>query len=199
MTRAIEAMRRQVARAAAGARAAFRGVLTGLQLAPKIQLASGEGLAGEQLDRIELLQQFGFTSAPPTGSQLIVVPLGGRSSASVIVATEHGAYRFELGASGEACVYNQWGDFVHLRQDRTMHLVAEARVLIETNHLDVVASGGMNVTTPKLTVSGDIQAGGDVADAGGAKTMRGMRQTFDAHRHAENDNGGPTNPPATSM
>ena len=221
MTRMVETMRRQVERAAAGARLAFRGLLAGLQLTPKVQLASGEGLAGEQLDRVELMQQFGFTSAPPAGTQLIVLPLGGRSSAAVIVATEHGAYRFQLDQAGEACLYNQWGDFVHLRADRTIHMVSQAKVLIETDQVQINAASSVTIATPQFTVDAsggvalntptvaasdsvtagaDITADGDVADAGGAKTMSGMRATFDGHVHPENNaSGGNTNPPTAPM
>lgn len=221
MTRMLDTMRRQVERAAAGARLAFRGLLTGLQRTPQVQLASGEGLAGEQLDRIELMQQFGFTSAPPAGTQLIVLPLGGRSSAAVIVATEHGSYRFQLGADGEACIYNQWGDRVHLRADRTIHMVSQAKVLVETDQVQINAATSVTITTPQFTVdasggvalntptvaaSADVTAGADitatgqVADAGGAKTMSGMRATFDGHVHPENNaSGGNTNPPTAPM
>lgn len=221
MTRMVETMRRQMERAAAGARLALRGLLTGLQLTPKIQLASGEGLAGEQLDRVELMQQFGFTSAPPAGTQLIVLPLGGRSSAAVIVATEHGAYRFQLDQAGEACLYNQWGDFVHLKADRTIHVVSQAKVLIETDQVQITAASSVTITTPQFTVDAsggvalntptvaasdnvtagaDITADGDVADAGGAKTMSGMRATFDGHVHPENNaSGGNTDPPIAPM
>lgn len=221
MTRMVETMRRQMERAAAGARLAFRGLLSGLQLAPKIQLASGEGLAGEQLDRVELMQQFGFTSAPPAGTQLIVLPLGGRSSAAVIVATEHGAYRFQLDQAGEACLYNQWGDFVHLRADRTIHMVSQAKVLIETDQVQINAATSVTITTPQFTVdassgvalntpavaaSDNINAGanitadGEVADAGGAKTMSGMRAVYNGHKHVENNvSGGSTNTPSAAM
>lgn len=215
-TRMLDAMRREIGRAAAGARLAYRGLLAGLQLAKKVQLASGEGLAGEQLDRLELFQQFGFTSAPPEGTQLIVLPLGGRSSAAVIVATEHGAFRFQLGEAGEACVYNQWGDRIHLRQDRTIHVVSEAKVLIETDQVQINAATSVTITTPQFTVDAsdgvalntptvaasdnvtagaDITANGEVADAGGAKTMSGMRGVFNGHVHPEtgsNTNVSPT-------
>lgn len=221
MTRMVETMRRQMERAAAGARLAFRGLLAGLKLTPKVQLASGEGLAGEQLDRVELMQQFGFTSAPPAGTQLIVLPLGGRSSAAVIVATEHGAYRFQLDQAGEACLYNQWGDFVHLRADRTIRMVSQAKVLIETDQVQINAASSVTITTPQFTVDAsggvalntpnvaasdnvtagaNITADGEVADAGGAKTMSGMRTTFDGHVHPENNTGGGnTNPPTAPM
>jgi phage baseplate assembly protein V len=211
-TRTLDAMARQVQRMLAGTRQALRGVRTALLRTPKIQLVSAEGLAGEQLDRHELFQQFGFTSAPPAGTQVIVLPLGGRTSAAVVVATEHGNYRFQLGADGEACVYNQWGDHVHLRADRSIHLVAQAKVVIDTDVVEINAGTSMTINTPELIVdaatvvelntplvdaSADISAGADitatghVADAGGAKTMAGMRAVFNGHTHPENNT--PTN------
>lgn len=211
---------RQVARQASGVRQALRGVLASLQRNKQVQLLDGEGLSGEQLKSIELFQQFGFSSAPPAGTQIIVLPLGGRTSAAVVIASEHGSYRFELGADGEACVYNQWGDYVHLRQDRTIHLVAQAKVLIDTAVVEINASTSVTISTPELivdastvvelntptvdastniTAGADITAASDVLDAGGAKSMAGMRTVFNAHVHDENDTGGPTDPPLAPM
>lgn len=236
MSRLLDAVTRKTQRAAAGARLALRSVLASVIRTTKIQLVSGEGLAGEQLDRLELFQHFGFTSAPPKGTQGIVLPLGGRSSAAVVISTEHGSYRFQLLADGEACVYNQWGDFVHLRQDRTIHVVSQAKVLIETDQVEVNAatravvntlaatinaddtveintaeltinaSAGVHINTPAVACSANITAGanitaaGEVADAGGAKTMSGMRATYDAHDHNEHDNApAPTSTPNLPM
>ena len=145
------------------------------------------------------------------------LPLKG---AAVVIATEHGNFRFQLGADGEACVYNQWGDRVHLRQDRTIHLVAQAKVLIDTAEVEINASTSMTVTTPQFTVTAstgvtlttptvaasaeitagaDITATGEVADAAGGKTMSGMRSVYNAHTHGENDVGGPTDTPTGTM
>jgi phage baseplate assembly protein V len=211
-TRTLDAMARQVQRMLAGTRQALRGVRTALLRTSKIQLLSAEGLAGEQLDRHELFQQFGFTSAPPAGTQVIVLPLGGRTSAAVVVATEHGGYRFQLGADGEVAIYNQWGDYVHLRADRSIHLVAQAKVVIDTDVVEINAGTSMTINTPELIVDAatvvelntplvdastaitagtDITAAGQVADAGGTKTMAGMRGVFNAHVHPENNT--PTN------
>lgn len=143
----IDTIRREITRFFAGVRQPIRALQTGLAIALRIQRANAEGLAGEKLQEMELLQHFGFTSAPPDGSQLILIPLGGRSSASVVVATEHGALRFKLDNQGESAVYNEWGDYIHLRKDRKMQVVSEAEV---------------NVTTPLATFSGDVNVEGTV-------------------------------------
>ena len=185
----IEQMRREIARAQAGVRSAVRAVLQGIAIAQRIQRVNAEALAGEQLQDVELVQQFGFTSAPPAGAQLVLLPLGGRTSASVIVATEHGAYRLQLGAQGECAIYNQWGDLVHLKQDRSMHVVAALKVVMDT---------------PFLQVNGEIKATGhitsdlDVRDQAGTKSMAGMRSVYNTHTHTD-PQGGAVSVPSTSM
>lgn len=174
----IDHIRREIGRALSGMRAAFRAVQTGLTIATRIQRVSGEGLSDEKLADMELFQQFGLSSAPPDGSELIVIPLGGRTSASVVIATEHGTYRFKLGSQGEAALYNQWGDVVHMRQDRTIHMVAQLQVLIDAPLLQV--NGQIHST-------GNITSDAGVFDQGGAKSMAGMRGVFNGHKHPETD------------
>lgn len=180
----IEQIRREIDRALNGVRQALRGRLRGIDLASRIQRIDGEGLSGENLPGMELMQHFGFTSAPPADSQIVIIPLGGRTSASVVVATEHGAFRFKLDNKGETAIYNQWGDFVHLRKDRTIHVEAALKV---------------ELVTPLLTVTGKIHAGGDIttdenviaegdiSDQGGTKSMAGMRGIFNGHDHDETE------------
>ena len=81
----------KIARALSRVRLGFRAVLTALDTSPSVQLLQADGLSGEQLQASEVFQHFGFTSAPPAGTQCIVLPLGGKSSHGVIVATEHGS------------------------------------------------------------------------------------------------------------
>ena len=176
----IDSIRREIARAMAGARSAIRSVLQGIAIAQRIQRVNCEGLAGEPLQDVELMQQFGFTSAPPAGAQLVVVPLGGRTSASVIVATEHGTYRLQLGAQGEAAIYNQWGDAVHLKQDRSIHVVAVLKVVMDTPLLQV---------NGQIKATGNITSDADVRDQAGTKSMAGMRTVFNAHSHADTHGG----------
>lgn len=184
----VDIARREIGRALAGVRSAVRAIQSGLSLATRIQRANGEGLAGETLADMELFQQFGFTSAPPDGAQLIVLPLGGRTSAAVVVATEHGVYRFHLNAKGEAALYNQWGDLVHMRQDRTIHIIAGAKVEIDAPLLQV--NGEVHAT-------GSITSDQDVFDQGGTKSMAGMRAVYNGHTHPEPD--GTTSAPAQAM
>ena len=110
-----------IARALAAVRLPFRAVLGGLNGRPGVQLAQGDALNGEKLEASEVFQQFGFTSGVPAGSELIVLPLGGKTAHSVIVATENGAYRVQVG-SGEVCIYNQWGAKITLKNEKIIEV-----------------------------------------------------------------------------
>lgn len=141
-------------------RQAFRAVLSNLNTGAPVQLAQGEALKDEQLQAAELFQHFGFTSAPPAGTQLIVLPLGGQTAHSVIVATENGAYRLDV-QGGEACLYNQWGAFIRLKKEKIIEIEcdelkikAKDSVSIETKEYAVNASTGVTYQTPAFAAEG---------------------------------------------
>lgn len=178
------AVRKAVQQGLASVRGAFRAKLASVSGGP-VQRAGVEGLQGEPLSGLELFQQFGFTSAPPGGTSVIVVPLGGRTSASVIVATEAGAYRLQLGAQGEVAIYNQWGDSVWLKQGGEIAIKASTKVEIDS---------------PLVHIKGALKVDEDIIDNAttNTRTMGGMRSVFNAHTHPET-NAGSTSTPNTAM
>ncbi|HEH9715082.1 TPA: phage baseplate assembly protein, partial [Pasteurella multocida] len=87
-----------------------------------IQKAQVSGLAGETLQDVELMQQFGFTSVPPAGTQVVVVPVGGKTTHSIIIATENGAFRVKNLENGETALYDQSGSTIILKQGRLVEV-----------------------------------------------------------------------------
>jgi len=70
----------------------------------------------------------------------------------------------------------------------------------------IEVSGPATIKAPEITldgevmVTGNLMAGGNIADAGGAKSMSGMRGTYDGHTHQEHGTGGGvTDPPSQGM
>lgn len=184
----IRDMQRHIARAIGNIRLAFRARLARNNCAGPVQLAQAAGLADELLQNVELMQQFGLTSHPPAGTQCVVLPVGGKTSHSLIIATEHGDYRMRALASGEVAIYNQWGDHVLLRTDRRMQVVSALAV---------------DITTPLVTMSGDLHVAGSVVAQGdvsdhGVKSMLGMRNVYNAHTHSD-PQGGQVSAPAGQM
>lgn len=192
----IELIRREIQRALAGVRQPVRAVLRSIVTSTRVQRVNAEALAGEQLQDIELLQHFGFASALPAGTQLIVIPLGGRTSAAVVVASEHGTYRFKVDAQGEAALYNQWGDVIHLKQDRSIRVVAALKVdmvtPLATFSGNVEVAGNVTVAN-NLAVTGNSTASGNLTVAGtvtGTTDVVASGKSLKTHTHGGVQTGG---------
>ncbi len=208
----LRRMDAKIARALSRVRLGFRAVLTALDSSPDVQLLQADGLAGEQLQASEVFQHFGFTSAPPEGSQCIVLPLGGKTAHSVIVATEHGSYRVQALKSGEVCVYNQSGAKITLKEQRVVEIEADTLKAVIKDDIDMTArrirlraSERMGLYAPVWDFGGDE----DGADCEGVwrgnlhitKVSRADEDHITGnislvhHVHREHDGGGPTDPP----
>lgn len=145
-------IRQQINRALRNVRLALRGVLRRSETAwPNIGLEV-EGLAGEQV-ATELVQHYGFTSAPLPGAEMIVLPIGGRTNHSVVVATEDGRYRIQV-VEGEVSLYTDEGDYIHMKRGRlvevnTVDLLINAANSVEINTTDyrLNASASARTTT----------------------------------------------------
>lgn len=183
----LDAMRRMIERSLGQIRQAFRAYLIRVITDGPHVLVQAEGLSGETLQDNELMQHFGFTSAPPAGTQCVVIPLGGKTAHGIVIATEHGSYRLKGLKSGEAALYDDQGQCVYLTRDGIVIKGAGKPVLI--------------TDTPKVRIEADLDVTGqvkDLCDTGG-KTMADMRGTFNAHTHHENDSGGQTGTPSEEM
>ncbi|EGY27013.1 phage baseplate assembly V family protein [Desulfovibrio sp. A2] len=204
MMQRVQAM---INRTLATVRQAFRARLTGLDSKPGVQLVQAAALAGEQVQAAELFQHFGFTSAPPAGTQCILLPLGGKTAHSVVVATENGAFRVQALQGGEVCVYNQWGAKITLKKEKIVEVdcdhfrvAAKESITMETKQWQAMASEGTTFTSPSLdfggmdgtraraTLDADLNTTGDVTSEGdhvaGGISLR-------HHRHP-GDSGGAT-------
>lgn len=194
-----EQIKQAIRRAMVGVRSAFLGVVGNVKRTSPVQRATVDGLAGEAIPGVEIWQHFGFTSTPPAGTQAIVLPLGGRTSASVIVATEAAAVRLVLNQAGEVAIYNQDGDYVWLKRNGHIKVKSALEVTIDAPTTNM---------TGNLAVAGNVSAGGNVTAIGtitdklgaGGKSMDQMRTTFNSHDHNEsNTPGGHTATPNQTM
>lgn len=154
----IREIDKRISRAMAGVRQAFRAVITRVSSGRGVQLVQGEGLAGEPFQDVELFQHYGHASNPPPGTMAIVVPAGGRSSHNIIIATEHGSYRIDL-KPGEAAMYSDEGDSVHLKRGRIIE--------VTTRIFRVNAEEEIELNTPRVRASHQLVAEGLLSGNGG--------------------------------
>ncbi len=192
----IREVQKQIDRALSGVRQAYRAVISLCASDTPVQLAQVDGLAGETTPDLELFQHYGFTSNPPAGAMAVVVPLGGKTSHGVIVATEHSSYRITGLQRGEIAVYTDEGDSIVFRRGRIIDITTET--------LNINASTAVNIDTPivnmtkKLNVQEQITGQGGMAVSGGDGVLvdGSMRVTQDVeaggkslvhHKHPYDD------------
>lgn len=162
----IKDIDRRIDRAMAGVRQAFRAVLTQVNSAPSVQLIQADALAGEQLQDNEQFQDYGFTSNPPAGTMAVVLPLGGRTSHGIVIATEHGDYWLKALKPGEVALYTNEGAKIVLGRGRVISVDCD-EYRVNCKSYQVNASGGAAFETPMVTASAQVTAQGQINGNGG--------------------------------
>lgn len=150
----IEAVQRQIQKGLGQIRQTFLGIVArgGSKM---LQLT---GLADEVLDETELVQQVGFSSYIPDGCRVVVIPLQGKTSRSIVIATDGAPIVIHV-SEGETCIYDQFGHAVWLKKDGTH--IKGGDLFIDEGNLHVL--------------------NGDVIDKKGS--MQEMRDIYNGHNN----------------
>ncbi|MCP1376051.1 phage baseplate assembly protein V [Dyella lutea] len=135
----------------------------------------------ETRDSTPRLAEFGFTSRPPVGSDVVVLFIGGDRSNGVAIATGHQSSRPIDLEEGEAMVYDLWGKSIRFTKAGGIVIDAKNTPVTVNNATTVTINASTEVVmnTPTLSVSGDIVAGGNVSDS--VRSMAADRVIFNAH------------------
>jgi len=112
-----------------------------------IQELQISALAGEAMERVPRIQEFGFASNPPIGSEAIVVALGGNRENMVVIATDKRSIRFKNLASGATAIYTDDGTIIHLKKSGLVDIIAATKVL---------------VTCPLVEFTGNVKINGNL-------------------------------------
>ncbi|GHD63881.1 phage baseplate assembly protein V [Jeongeupia chitinilytica] len=201
---------KRIRRAMAGVRQAFRGVITRVNSGPAVQLAQVDGLAGERLQDNEVFQHYGLTSNPPPGSMAVILPVGGKTSHGIVIATEHGSYRLQSLKPGEVALYTDEGAKIVMKRGRLIETDCDV-FKVNCKSWEVNASDKADFNTPMLTASQQVTAGAQINGNGGmaikggsgAHVEGGLTTTQDVvaggtslmHHTHRGDSGGVTGPP----
>lgn len=110
--------------------------------AGKIQLIDVKG-RGEDFTDKELFQQYGFASRPLNGAEGILLFIGGADNA-VVVATEDRRYRVAL-ENGEAAIYTDEGDKIHLKRNKEILIKTGGKLNIEAANEVIVVCDSVNL------------------------------------------------------
>lgn len=172
-------------------RAAFRGILNLVKSGSDIQQVQVSGLADETIQDLELMQHFGFTSVPPAGTQAVVIPLGGKTTHGIIVATEHGSFRVKNLKNGETAIYDSSGSTIILKNNRVIDVECDA-YNVKCKTYQVTASEGATINGDLTQADGSFSTSGDVT-ASGDVSANGT--SLSTHKHNEQGDGRPTSAP----
>lgn len=179
-------------------RNAFRGVLTRVNSTGPAQTIQGKGLGSEQLQDMELFQHYGFTSNPLPGTMAVVLPINGKTSHGIVIATEHGRYRLKELKPGEVALYTDEGCNIVLKRGKIIEancddfiVNAKNKYSVNTADYDVNATNKANFDTPLLKATNDI--------ADGTSTLNKVRETYDDHDHEHGGDAGTTDKPNQLM
>lgn len=122
-----------------------------------IQAAQIGIMAGEIRELCERFQQYGFTSVPFAGAEVVVVFVGGNRAHPLITNVDDRRYRKKNLQPGESAQYSDEGDYILLKRGRIVEVNAGTKVRVIaplaecTGNLDV--TGTVN-TAEHLKVDG---------------------------------------------
>ena len=152
----INEVKKYIDRALRQVRPAFRGVTSLLNTASQVSVAQIKGVASEVLNNVHVFQQFGFTSALPDNSDVIVLPLLGRSGLSVIIASENGKFRLKGLVKGETAIYDAQGKYILLKKDGGIIVEAKNQAVTVNNATIVTinASEKIKLVAPIISLNG---------------------------------------------
>ena len=210
MRRLSQAIQQKAQGAVDEIRQAFRGVLHLVKSADNIQKVQASGLADETLQDVELMQQFGFTSVPPTNTQAVILPIGGQTTHGIVIATESGSFRVKNLQGGEVAVYDESGSSIVWKKGRLIEIDCDVLKINAATKVDI--SSPLVETDQVFTAQGQINGNGGMAVQGGSDAIftgdvqqRGGSFTTDGdvtagaislrnHKHT-GDSGGKTTKP----
>jgi len=139
---------------------------------------------GEVVDNVRRLAEYGFTSVPPAGSDVVVVFPGGERSNGVIIASGNQVYRLKNLADGDVALYDSRGhtikltatgifvdggsDLVQVQTAGTVDVNAAGSVLINGDtSVTISGSGLLAINTAAASFNCPVQFHAAVTDAAG--------------------------------
>jgi phage baseplate assembly protein V len=141
-----------------------RGIVKLVTDAGALQVIQQAALAGELMDDVERLQEYGFTSVPHPGAETVFLALAGERAHSVVIAVEDRRYRLTGLAGGEVAVYDDLGQKVHLKRNGIL-MDSPQNILIRTE-------GVLRLEADRIEIHGKTSVQTDVHGKGSRETWQ---------------------------
>lgn len=123
-----------------------RGVLTLVDDTQPTQEVQLNLYAGENLGGVERFQQYGFSSVPFPGAEAIFASVAGNRTQGVVLVAGDKRYRLVGLQTGEVALFDDQGQ----------------TIVIHRAGIVVTSQLGVTITTPTLTLNGNMQVNGGI-------------------------------------
>ena len=109
-----------------------RGVIESINDDEGMQTAKINLLFGENRDKVERFQNYGFTSKPFADAEAVVVFPGGNREHGLIIAVDDRKFRLKGLADGEVAMYTDEGDKITLKRGGTIEIEGSSKVIVKS-------------------------------------------------------------------
>jgi phage baseplate assembly protein V len=178
---------------------ARRAVVTLVYDDPKMQELQLAIFSGEVRDHVERFEDYGFTSHPFPEAEALVLALGGSTNHCAVVKVADRRYRIRAIAPGEVALYDDQGQVIHLKRNKTLHVYG-------VDHLIADIAANAVLTCPEVTItattkcqvnSPQVNLGGNRIELRRLVDER-LIAIFNSHTHP-GDSGGTTGAPNQAL
>ncbi len=121
----------------------MRGTLARVNDKSGLQTMQVTRLEGETFDDCERIGQYGLTSVPPSGSEVLIGQVGSNADHTVILGVDDSSRPHPL-TDGQTCLYDKSGTQILLNGDGSISITCAGGVTINGN----------------LSISGNVTIGG---------------------------------------
>lgn len=129
--------------------------------------ATGSGHADEEMQERDFIEQFGFASSPPSGSKGVAIAPDGFIEKACVMGLSHDAYKPDL-SEGESCQYDKFGNKIHLKDGEFVITVNGNLTLNVVGNVNIASEGAVSVTSPNISLNGNISSIGGTFGIGGS-------------------------------
>ncbi len=167
-----------------------RAVVRAVDDAGGLQIIQVTGLPGEVLDGVEHFQNYGFTSVPLPGAEMILGFVGGYRSHGVGLVVDDRRHRKKGMQPGETAQFSDEGDSIHLKRGKIIAVTSGGEVTVDAPKVALTGTTEVTIDGAKITLTGTGEVKLDGATVAIVGTTTIESRVFLDHKHRGVISGG---------
>ena len=111
---------------------AGRGTLKTIVVSKNTAKAQGEFLKDETISDIDVMEDYGFSSNPEAGAQIVAIFIDGNREQGISIRTHDRRYKPTDLQPGEACMYHKSGSRILMKSDGSIEVDSTVGITLKT-------------------------------------------------------------------